>query len=134
MIASVARAAEFWERPDVIEILTGATAKPAGDKRGYKHCRLELPHASYSVIQRALTLRAPCCSCGRLITPFRIRRAPSGRGRAPGNCYIAVACEMESGSLGCSRGRAAAEIYDLLERLIRESKPEHDAPHQGNLL
>lgn len=69
--------------------------------------------------QQALEWRAPCVACGALMNPIRERqkRNPSDRRTEKASLYVAVGCSTEKNA-GCGRGRAAAEAFEELHRLV----------------
>jgi len=69
--------------------------------------------------EAALVWRAPCVACGEFMNPIRERqkRNPSDRRTEKASMYVAVACSTEHRP-GCGRGRAAAEAFAELHRLV----------------
>lgn len=121
-----------WYESDAFkEYLPWLRAIPAKDVRAGKHARLELASNTPGAVKwDAIQLYEACVSCGRHVYVFRTRASARGRNNASG-IYLAVTCPLDV-SVGCSRGRKAAEAYDAIERLIREHQAGQ--PQQGELV
>jgi hypothetical protein len=82
---------------------------------------------------RALAMRAPCVTCGKDMSPFRVREKPGNKRNPshPGHIYMAVCCQLPKeemvngvkiivGNSGCSKSLRAHIAYlvitDMLER------------------
>ena len=72
-----------------------------------------------SIRRLALDWRVSCAACGKPMAPIRERqkRRPSDRRTEKSSLYVAVTCDSKTNP-GCGRGKAAAEAFASLHRLV----------------
>lgn len=108
--------ASIVQHPDFARLRPFIRVIPTGKDGSVLHPRNRIELSSEAppeVRKLALSIRIPCVCCGRIIAPFRRRKAPNDRAPTPA-IYFAAACPLRL-RVGCSRGRAASEEYARVE-------------------
>lgn len=128
----------WWESDDFKQFVPFLRAVWAKDVRQGRHARLELAGSTpWLVVQAALDFRGVCVGCSKEIRPFRRRSVtlPRGGGMVVGGVYLGVSCPQGSGCLGGSKGMAASQAYDAIEKLVADYAAAKKAvARQGSLL